>query len=55
MEKGILAPERWERYKKLRREALHADDRAAAAREKSARNKEVAMFVKSHKRKKEVW
>ena len=53
LENGELPPKRWERYNKLKREALYAEDKAAAIREKSARNKDIAAY--SRQRKKEIW
>ncbi|MCL2003639.1 MAG: ribosome small subunit-dependent GTPase A [Oscillospiraceae bacterium] len=53
IENGELSPKRWENYLKLKREALYAEDKIAAIREKSARNKDIAGWSK--KRKKEIW
>jgi ribosome biogenesis GTPase len=53
IENGELPPKRWERYNKLKREALHAEDKIAAIREKSARNQHIAVW--SRQRRKDVW
>ncbi|MCL2030617.1 MAG: ribosome small subunit-dependent GTPase A [Oscillospiraceae bacterium] len=53
LENGELSPKRWENYRKLKREALYAEDKIAAIREKCARNKDIAGWSK--KRKKEIW
>jgi ribosome biogenesis GTPase len=53
IERGDVAQERWESYQKLKREALYAENKAAAMREKSERNQHIAVW--SRQRKKEVW
>ncbi|MDR1668870.1 MAG: ribosome small subunit-dependent GTPase A [Oscillospiraceae bacterium] len=53
IESGSLTQERWDSYIKLKREARYAEDKAAAIREKSARNQAIAMW--SRNRKKEIW
>ncbi|MDR0326489.1 MAG: ribosome small subunit-dependent GTPase A [Oscillospiraceae bacterium] len=50
MENGDLPPKRWERYVKLKREALYAENKAAAAHEKRARFKEISMWSKANKK-----
>jgi len=50
IERGVLSQSRWDNYLKLKREALYSDDKAAAMREKFARNKEIAVWSKSHKK-----
>jgi ribosome biogenesis GTPase len=56
LENGDLPPKRWENYNRLKREALYAEDRAAAVREKSARNKDIAIWSKKRRKLgKDVW
>ena len=50
---GELMQERWDNYRKLKREAFYTEDKAAAMREKFARNKDIAVW--SRKRHKDVW
>jgi len=52
---GEITQERWDSYEKLRREALYAEDKMEALREKSARNREIAEWAKQMKTKKEIW
>ncbi|MDR1692712.1 MAG: ribosome small subunit-dependent GTPase A [Oscillospiraceae bacterium] len=53
IESGELTKERWDAYVKLKREARYAEDKAAAIREKSARNQGIAIW--SRNRGKVVW
>jgi len=53
IENGGISQERWVNYQKLRRESLYTEDKAAAMREKFARNKDIAVW--SRKRRKDVW
>ena len=53
IEHGEITRERFDSYNKLKREILHAEDKAAAMREKSAWHKELSAFSKN--RKKEIW
>ncbi len=54
IERGDLTRERWDAYVKLKREARFAEDKAAAIREKSARNKAIAMWSKQSKKRGEI-
>jgi ribosome biogenesis GTPase len=53
LENGGIAPERWESYLKLKREALYAENKAEAIRLKSERNQSIAVW--SRQRRKEIW
>ena len=53
IERGELGQERWDSYQKLAREALYAENKLASLREKSSRNKDIAMWSKQ--RKKKIW
>jgi len=53
IERGEITQERWDSFEKLRREALYAEDRFEAIREKSAQNKEIAVWLRQ--RNKEIW
>jgi len=55
IERGEFEQERWENYQKLQREALYAENKLKALREKSARNQHIAAFSRTLKTKKEVW
>ena len=50
IERGDLQQSRWENYRKLKREALYSEDKAAAMREKFARNKEIAVWSKNRRK-----
>jgi ribosome biogenesis GTPase len=51
---GSLKQERWERFLTLERENKYAEDRSAAMRIKSARNKAIAMYSRQAKRERRV-
>jgi ribosome biogenesis GTPase len=51
---GSLQQERWERFLTLERESQYAEDRAAAMRIKSARNKAIAIYSRQAKRERRV-
>jgi len=53
IENGELEQKRWDSYLKLKREALYAQDKLEAMKDKFARNKEIAVW--SRQRKKEIW
>ena len=53
VERGEITQERWDSYLKLKREALYAEDKAAAMRDKFARNKHIAVW--SRQRRKDIW
>ena len=53
IENGSITKVRWDNYIKLKRETLYTEDKAAAMREKFARNKEISVWSK--KRRKDVW
>ena len=53
IESGEITQERWDSYLKLKRETLYIENKAAAMREKSARNKDISAWVR--RRKKETW
>ena len=53
IESGDITQTRLDNYQKLKREALYSEDKAAAMREKFARNKEISVWSK--KRRKDVW
>jgi len=55
IQNGIISRERWENYLKLRREALFAEDKIKAIRERSAKHQEIAMWSRQMKNKKEIW
>jgi len=50
--RGEITQERWDSYQKLKREALYAENKQKAMREKSARNQGIAIW--SRARKKEI-
>ena len=50
---GEIAQERWDSYLKLKREALYAENKLKAMREKSARNQDIAIW--SRQRRKKIW
>jgi len=50
IERGVLSQSRWDNYLKLKRETLYSEDKAAAMREKFARNKEIAVWSKNRKK-----
>ena len=47
---GELSADRWSNYSKLKREALYAEDKAAAMREKFERNKSIARWSRTVKK-----
>ena len=49
IERSDLTHKRWDNYQRLKREALYAQDKAAAIREKSARNKEISVWSKKRR------
>ena len=55
IESGEIEQGRWDSYLKLQREALYAEDKAKAIREKSVRNQDIAAFSRHFKTKKETW
>ena len=55
IERGEITQARWDNYVKLKREELYTEDKAAAMREKFARNKEIAVWSRKRRRKDEVW
>ena len=55
IERGEIEQGRWDSYQKLQREALYAENKLKAMREKSARNQDIAAFSRRLKTKKEVW
>ena len=52
---GEIKQGRWDNYQKLQREALYAENKLKALREKSARNQGIAAWSRRMKTKKEVW
>jgi ribosome biogenesis GTPase len=50
LELGELSPARWEHYNNLKREAKFTEDKSGFLREKSARNKSLAMWSKENKK-----
>ncbi|MDR2589775.1 MAG: ribosome small subunit-dependent GTPase A, partial [Oscillospiraceae bacterium] len=50
IELGEIDSERWESYQKLQREALYAENKHEAIRQKSARNKDIAVWSKSRRK-----
>ncbi|MCL1819320.1 MAG: ribosome small subunit-dependent GTPase A [Oscillospiraceae bacterium] len=50
IESGELPRERWESYLKLKREALYADDKAAAIRAKNAWGKSISVWSRHQKK-----
>lgn len=50
IDNGTLTAKRWENYKSLKREALYADDKAAAMRDKWERNKHIARWSRNMKK-----
>ena len=55
IENGEITQVRWDTYQKLKREELYSEDKAAAMREKFARNKDIAVWSRKRKRNEEVW
>ena len=55
IESGEIEQGRWDSYMKLQREAVYAEDKAKAIREKSTRNQDIAAYSRRLKTKKEVW
>jgi len=53
IEDGVFTQERWESYQKLQREALYAENKHAAMRERSAKSVELETWWRN--RKKEIW
>jgi ribosome biogenesis GTPase len=51
LDEGTLSPEQWENYLSQKRENKFADDKAAFLREKSAFQKNIAMFARGIKKK----
>ena len=49
IEKGLLSPERWENYQKLKKEALFSDDKDAYLRQRTEWRKSIA--IANHQRK----
>jgi ribosome biogenesis GTPase len=47
---GDIDSERWESYQKLQREALYAENKHEAIRQKSARNKDIAVLSKNRRK-----
>ena len=47
--RGEITGERWESYLKLKREALYAENKLAAMREKSARNQGIAVWSRQRR------
>jgi ribosome biogenesis GTPase len=50
LEAGELTRERWAHYQNLKREAKFTEDKSGFLREKSARNKSIAMWCKENKK-----
>jgi len=50
---GVFTQERWESYQKLQREALYAEDKHAAMRDRSAKSVELASWWRN--RNKDIW
>jgi len=55
LKNGEITQERWNSYQKLQREAQHAENKLEAMRIRSARHKDLAMWVRQSKSKKEIW
>jgi len=53
IENGDFTQERWESYQKLQREALYAEDKLAAMRDRAAKSVELAAWWRN--RDKEIW
>ena len=51
IDRGEITRERWESYLKLKREALYAENKLVAMREKSARNQSIAVWSRQRKKK----
>jgi len=47
---GEIDSHRWESYQKLQREAFYAENKLEAIRQKSARNKDIAVWSKNRRK-----